>query len=111
MVDMTLLNLKKNVVQSKKDYQDSTMKAAKYILISILGIFASILSMIGAAYERGTTISSMLARHIYGGEWLVIIFTICCIVYSIMMVWDSIELHHDYIFNINRYKNYKSKTI
>ena len=107
MVDNRLKELKKDMFEAKNNVRSSLLKSIYLVLASIVSVLLSVLSMYAAAAERHTTIREMIDNHIFGGEWLVIILSVCCIIYTVMMIWDSFVLYREYNLSVNRYQRYR----
>ena len=107
MVNNRLTELKDNMRKSLVDFRVSALKSIALFFSSIIAILLSVLSMYMAAAERHTTIEAMWSNHIFGGEWFIVIATVCLIIYTVMHIWESFVLHHDYELSVNRYKRYR----
>ena len=99
--------LRKNRNRAKQNLNYGLNRTFWSVLGSIVGAILSVVCMHGAAAERHMTIEEMLAKHIYGGEWLVIIATICCAIYALMMIWDCAILYRTYRIKNSRYVKYR----
>ena len=108
MTNEYLSILKRHMLSAKRDFQISFIKSILLIFTSIIFALLSIICLYAAADERNMNIKVMLEHHVFGGEWLVIIMAICCIIYTAMMIWDSCVLYKHFRRDENQYRNYRT---
>lgn len=107
MVDNHLTDLKKNMKNARQFFRVSFFKSVVFFFLSIIASLFSVLSMYLAAAERHTTIKMMWSNRIFGGEWMVVIGTICLIIYTAMMIWQSFIAYRECVHSENNYIRYR----